>query len=79
VESTGVITPTQPKVPEAKNRGSQKGSQWVRLGLERAQGVLKGVQKGRMGPPVPLELSALPCGVYLPRGSAARRLRPAAT
>ena len=55
----GVITLTQPKVLEAKIRGSQKGFQWVILGLERALGVLKAVQRGPMGPPGPLELSAL--------------------
>jgi hypothetical protein len=43
-------TPTQPKVPEAKIRGSQEGFQWVILGLERVPGVLKGVQRGPMGP-----------------------------
>ena len=32
----GVITPSQPKVLEAKVRGSQKGFQWVIPGLERA-------------------------------------------
>jgi hypothetical protein len=61
----GVITLTQPKVPEAKIRGSQKGFQWVMLGLEMVSGVLKGVQRsskgshGTLGPPGPLELSAL--------------------
>jgi hypothetical protein len=54
----GVITLTQPKVPEAKIRGSQKGVQWVILGIERVPGVLKSVQKGPMGPPRPRELSA---------------------
>ena len=58
----GVITLTQPKVPEAKIRGSQKGFQWVILGLERVPAVLKGVQRGPMGPPGPLELSALDVG-----------------
>jgi hypothetical protein len=41
----GVITLTQPKVPEAKIRGSQKGFQWVILGVEIVPGVLKGVQR----------------------------------
>ena len=50
----GVITLTQPKVPEAKIRGSQKGFQWVILGLESVPpGVLKGAQRGPMGPPGP--------------------------
>ena len=47
------------KVPEAKIRGSQKGFQWVILGLERVPGVLKGVQRDPLGPLGPLELSAL--------------------
>ena len=55
----GVITLTQPKVPEAKIRGSQKGFQWVILGLKRVSGVLKGARRGPMGPPGPPELSAL--------------------
>ena len=59
----GVITLTQPNVPEAKVRGSQKGFQWVILGLETVPGVLKGVQRGPLGPPGPpgpLGFSALP-------------------
>ena len=44
---------TQPEAPEAKIRGSQKGLQWIILGLERVTGVLKGVQRGT------LEVSAL--------------------
>ena len=55
----GVITCTQPEVPEAKIRGTQKGFQWVILGLERAQGVRKGVRRGPVGPPGPPELAAL--------------------
>ena len=47
----GVITPGQPKVPEAKIRGSQKVFQWVILGLERVPRVLKGVQRGPMETP----------------------------
>ena len=58
-EPPGVITPTQPKLPEAKIRGSQEGLQWDILGLERVPGVIKGVRRGPMGPPGPLELSAL--------------------
>jgi hypothetical protein len=54
-----VITLTQPKVPEAEIRESQKGFQWVILGLERTTGVLTGVQRGPMGSPGLLELSAL--------------------
>ncbi len=46
----GVITLAQPKILEAKIRGSQKGFQWVILGLERAQGVRKRVQRGPVGP-----------------------------
>ena len=45
----GVITPPQPKVPEAKIRGSQTGFQCVTLDLERVPGVPKGVQRGPMG------------------------------
>ena len=59
LDRPGVITLTRPKVPEAKIRGSQKGFQWVILGLKRVSGVLKGVRRGPMGPPGPLELSAL--------------------
>ena len=56
----GAISPAQPEVPEAKIRGSHEGFQWVRtLGSERVPGVLKRVQRGPMGPPGPLELSAL--------------------
>ena len=50
----GVITPTQPKVPEAKARGSLEGFQWVMLGLERVQRVLDGVPRGPVGPRGPL-------------------------
>jgi hypothetical protein len=46
-------------VPEAKIRGSQKGFQWVILRLERVQRVRKGVRRGPVGPPGPLELAAL--------------------
>ena len=56
---SGVRTLTQPTAPEAKITGSPKGFQWVVLGLERAPGVLKGVQRGPVGPPGPLGLSAL--------------------
>ena len=42
----GVTTLTQPKVPEAKIRGSQEDFQWVILGLERVSRVLKWVQRG---------------------------------
>jgi hypothetical protein len=56
----GVITLTQPKIPEAKIRGSQKGFQWVILGLERAEGVRKRVQRGLVGPMRPPKLAALP-------------------
>jgi hypothetical protein len=59
----GVITLTQPKVLEAKIRGSKKGFQWVILGLERTLGFLKGVQRGPMGPPGPRGLAALPRAV----------------
>ena len=52
-EDLGVITPTQPKVPAAEIRGSQKGSQWVILGLERVPEVLKGVPRGPTGPSGP--------------------------
>ena len=55
------------KDPEAKIRGSQKGFQWVILGLERAQGVRKRVQRGPVGPPGPPELAALPCPRRIPR------------
>jgi hypothetical protein len=51
--SPGVITLTQPKVPEAEIRGPQKGFQWVILGVERAPGVFKGVPRGPVGPPGP--------------------------
>jgi hypothetical protein len=61
------MTLTQPKVPGAKIRVSQRGFQWVILGLERVPGVLKGVQ--RPPPPGPLELSAL--GDTEPDGRAA--------
>ena len=49
----GAITPTQPKVPEAKIRGPQKGFDEFSVGLERVQGVqgvLKGVRRGLLGP-----------------------------
>ena len=42
----GVITLTQPKIPEAKIRGAQKGFQWVILvsrGLKRSGRGCKGV------------------------------------
>jgi hypothetical protein len=42
----GVITPTQPKVPEAKVRGSQVDFQSVLVILKRVPGVQKGVAKG---------------------------------
>ena len=54
-----MIARTQPEVPGAKIRGSQKGFQWVILGLDRVPRVPKGVRRGPMGPPGPLELSAL--------------------
>jgi hypothetical protein len=53
--NSGVIVLIQPKAPEAKIRGSQKGFQRVVLGLER----VLGVQRGPVGPAGPLELSAL--------------------
>ena len=55
----GVITLTQPKVPEAKIRGPQKGFQWVILGLKKVSGFLEGVRRGSVGPPGPPELAAL--------------------
>jgi hypothetical protein len=58
----GVITLTQPEVPEATIRGSPEGFQRVILGPERVLGVLKGVQRGPTGPPGPLELAALAQG-----------------
>jgi hypothetical protein len=48
-----VITRTQPKVPEAKVRGSQEGFQCVLVSSERVPEVRKGVPRGR------LELAAL--------------------
>ena len=42
----GVTTLTQPKVPEAKIRGSQKRIQWVMRGLARVPGVLNGCSNG---------------------------------
>ena len=55
-----MITLTQPKVPEAKIRGSQKAFQWVILGLGRVPGVIKGARRGPMGPWV---ISPAGCGV----------------
>ena len=55
----GVITLTQPKVPKAKARGSQKGFQCVFVSPERVPGVRKGVPRGPVGPPGPPELAAL--------------------
>ena len=55
----GVIAPTQPKVPEAKVRGSQEGFRCVLVSPERAPGVRKGVRRGPVGPPGPPELAAL--------------------
>ena len=47
------------KGPGGQNQGSQKGFQWVILGLERVQEVRKGVRRGPVGPPGPPELAAL--------------------
>jgi hypothetical protein len=47
------------KGPGGQNQGVQKGLQRVILGLERAPGVLKETPSGPMGPPGPLEISAL--------------------
>jgi hypothetical protein len=55
----GVITLTQPKVPAAKIRGSQKGFQCVILGLERVQGSSTGCQGVPRDPRDPL--SYQPC------------------
>ena len=54
-----MITPIQPKVPEAKVRGSQEGVQCVLVSPERVPGVRKGVPRGPVGPPGPPELAAL--------------------
>jgi hypothetical protein len=70
----GVITLTQPKVRQAKIRGSQKGFQWVILGLHRAPGVLKGVQRGIILHKRTLELSAL-CGTHTSATTLAARPR----
>jgi hypothetical protein len=55
----GVTNLTQPKVPAAKVRGSREGFQCVLVSLERVLGVRKGVPRGPVGPPGPLEFSAL--------------------
>jgi hypothetical protein len=52
-----VMTPTQPKVPEAKFKGSQEGFQCVLVSPERLPGVRQGVRRGPV-PPGPLELAA---------------------
>jgi hypothetical protein len=49
----GVITPTQPKVPEANVRGSYEGFQCVLVSPEKVLGVRKGVPRGPVGPPGP--------------------------
>jgi hypothetical protein len=51
-----VITPTQPKVPEAKVRGSHERFQCLLVSPERVPGVREGLQRS---PPGPLELAAL--------------------
>ena len=38
----GVIAPTQPKVPEAKVRGSQEGFYWILVSASGEEGVTKG-------------------------------------
>ena len=54
-----VMTPTQPKVPEAKARGPQEGFQCVLVSPERVLGVQNGVPRGPVGPLGSLELAAL--------------------
>ena len=44
--SPGAISPTQPKVAEAKVRGSPEGFQRVLVSPESAPGVRKGVSRG---------------------------------
>ena len=62
----GVITLTQPKVPEAKVRGSPEGSQCVLVSPERVPGVRKRVPRGPVGPPPGLpELAAVVVKVIL--------------
>jgi hypothetical protein len=60
----GVITHIQPNIPEAKVRGSQEGFQCTLVSQERVPGVRKGVRRGPVGPPGPLELAA---GLHAPR------------
>jgi hypothetical protein len=58
----GVMTFTQPNVPEAQIGGSQKGLQCVLVSPERVPGVQKGVRRGPVGPPAApfaIELAAL--------------------
>jgi hypothetical protein len=55
----GVITPTHPKVPGAKTRGPRRVSSGLYWVLRGCPGVLKGVRRGPVGPPGPLELAAL--------------------
>ena len=59
MRAPGVITRTQPKVPEAEVRGSQEVFQWVLVSPKRVPGVRKGVQRGPVGPPGPAEVAAL--------------------
>ena len=46
---------TQPKVPEAKVRGSQESFQWGLVSLERVPGVREGARGGPLASPRPLE------------------------
>ena len=57
--TTGAVIAEE--IPWANSRTPHWGGskQWVILGLQRVPGVLKGVQRGLVGPLGPLELSAL--------------------